>query len=63
VGFSADIAEGIESGEAEWTLHWIVQDGLGRGRLAWLQCEGAGRRSLIGHDWRMGLLMERTFWK
>jgi glucoamylase len=25
-GFSADIAEGIESGEVEWTLHWTGQD-------------------------------------
>ncbi len=25
-GFSADIAEGIESGAVEWTLHWTEQD-------------------------------------
>jgi glucoamylase len=25
-GFSADIAQGIESGEVEWTLHWTEQD-------------------------------------
>jgi glucoamylase len=29
-GFSADIAEGIESGAVEWTLHWTNQDGLGQ---------------------------------
>jgi glucoamylase len=29
-GFSADIAEGIQSGEVEWTLHWVVQDGPGQ---------------------------------
>jgi hypothetical protein len=30
-GFSADIAEEVESGEAKWTLYWAVQDGLGQG--------------------------------
>ena len=28
-GFSADVAQGIESGEVEWTLHWVGQDGHG----------------------------------
>jgi glucoamylase len=29
-GYSADIAEGIESGAVEWTLHWTSLDGQGQ---------------------------------